>query len=87
MLRLQLFFDWIWVNLPPYLLILPFNLYLGVWGMTMSVEDLVCARLVFLSLVSGQIIPTFPEMQMRNANEKCKFLSLRQLICKLGGAQ
>lgn len=55
--------------------------------MTMSVEDLVCARLVFLSLVSGQIIPTFPEMQMRNANEKCKFLSLRQLICKLGGAQ
>lgn len=50
MLALQLLFDWIWVNIPPYPLILPFDLYLGGWGMTMNTQGIVCAQLVLLKV-------------------------------------
>lgn len=70
MLGLQLLLDRVWVHIPPYLVILPFDLYLDGWGVpvNMNCRSSICEISPSQSLVLGQTVAASREMQIRNAH-------------------
>lgn len=70
MLGLQFLLDWVWVHISPYLVILPFDLYLDGWGVPMNINcrSSICKISPSQSLVLGQIVAASREMQIINAH-------------------